>query len=84
MYFSRFFLLGQVGVKLNGVGYYEVDCCRKEYNEWYILISGSFEDKFDELIPLGTFTAGLLKKGYGALPITFTGSWVEVYSGYGK
>jgi len=84
MYFTRFYFLGQVGVELKDTGYYRVDCCRKEYNEWYILISGSFEDKFDELIPLGFYTFGLLKKGYLSLPITFTGSWVEDYSGYGE
>ena len=78
MYFTGYFLLGQVSVPLDGKGYYEVDCCKQKFGKWEIVIHGSFRDKFDELIP----TLGIGgRKGVGSLPITFVGEWVEFYSG---
>jgi len=78
MYFTGYFLLGQVSVPLDGKGYYEVDCCKQKFGKWEIVIHGSFRDKFDELIP----TLGIGgRKGVGSLPLTFVGEWVEFYSG---
>ncbi|HOX60210.1 MAG TPA: RHS repeat-associated core domain-containing protein, partial [Verrucomicrobiota bacterium] len=78
MYFTGYFLLGQVSVLLDGKGYYEVDCCKQKYGKWEIFIHGSFRDKFDELIP----TLGIGgRKDVGSLPLTFVGEWVEYCSG---
>lgn len=76
MYFTGFFLLGQVHVNLDGSGVYQVDCCTKEFKKWNISIDGSFVDKFDELIPVPG-----PKKGIGSLPVTFQGNWTEYHSG---
>ena len=78
MYLTGYFLLGQVAVPLKGSGYYEVNCCAKEFGKWEIMINGSFHDHFDELIPSFGLTD---KKGYLSTPMWFAGEWVEFYSG---
>ena len=76
MYFTGFFLLGQVAVDLDGGGVYQADCCTKTFKKWNIHITGSYSDKLDELIPVPG-----PKKGIGSLPITFEGQWTEYHSG---
>jgi len=71
---------------LQGDGFYEIDCCSKEYINYEIKISGDFQDKFDELISVGYWfdyiKEGFFKKGYGSLPITFVGHWIEYHTLY--
>jgi len=76
MYFTGYFLLGQVAVDLDGGGVYQVDCCTKKFKKWNIDITGSYSDRLDELIPVPG-----PKKGIGSLPITFQGEWTEYHSG---
>ncbi|MCZ7640944.1 MAG: hypothetical protein M5U12_35760 [Verrucomicrobia bacterium] len=81
MYFTGYFLLGQVSVHLQGSGFYRVDCCTGKFEEWLIAVTGSFRDRFDELIPIEWIPVAGLPKGIFALPITFVGEWVEYHSG---
>jgi RHS repeat-associated protein len=74
MYFTGYFLLGQVFVELEAGGIYQVNCCLNTFGKWKIIIKGSFTDDLDEIIPLPG-------KGWGSLPITFNGSWVEIHYG---
>jgi RHS repeat-associated protein len=86
MYNTKFFYLGNVSVNLQGDGFYEIDCCNKKYINYTINISGDFQDKFDELISVGYWfdyiKEGFFKKGYGSLPITFVGHWIEYHTLY--